>query len=211
MRSLNVRFFALLPLLLVVACSSTNPTTGSSSSSQSVLERNKNPSRDGHFVQSALTKTAAATMTATAGFTANFTGTMYASPLYLQNGPGGKGVFFAVTTGNDVYALDETTGAVVWMHNIGSSPADSGAGCGGIHPIGIESTPVIDAASRTAGRSTCRRCRLRVARRSCRNPRTSAARCRSSAGRSTSRTAATSATAGRTTAGSSASTPRTRR
>ena len=88
-------------------------------------------------------------MAATPGFTATFTGTMFASPLYLENGPGGKGLFFAVTTGNDVFALDETTGAIVWQHNIGSSPQDSGAGCGGIHPIGIESTPVIDAASRT--------------------------------------------------------------
>jgi outer membrane protein assembly factor BamB len=55
--------------------------------------------------------------------------------------PGGTGAFFAVTTGNDVFALDETTGAVKWMRNIGSSPQDSGAGCGGIHPIGIISTP----------------------------------------------------------------------
>ena len=44
-------------------------------------------------------------------FKADFTGAMWASPLYLENGPGGKGVFFAVTTGNDVFALDETTGA----------------------------------------------------------------------------------------------------
>jgi hypothetical protein len=117
--------------------------------SQSVLERNRNPSRDGHFPQPTLTKDVAATMAATPGFTATFTGTMFASPLYLENGPGGKGLFFAVTTGNDVYALDEATGAIVWQHNIGSSPQDSGAGCGGIHPIGIESTPVIDAASRT--------------------------------------------------------------
>src|SRR5207237_8753857 len=93
--------------------------------SQSVLERNRNPSRDGNFPQPALTKAAAATMAPTPGFTANFTGTMFASPLYLENGPGGKGVFFAVTTGNDVYALDETTGAIVWQKNIGSSPQDS--------------------------------------------------------------------------------------
>ncbi|HXJ18936.1 MAG TPA: hypothetical protein VMT03_01790 [Polyangia bacterium] len=129
------------------ACSS-GPAKGSSSS-QSVLERNKNPSRDGHFLQPTLTQTAAATMTTTPGFTADFTGTMFASPLYMENGPGGKGAFFVVTTGNDVYALDETTGAVVWTHNVGSSPQQSGAGCGNIHPIGIESTPVIDAASRT--------------------------------------------------------------
>ena len=160
-----LRLVALLSLLPIVACSS-SPATGTSGTAgnglggssgtagatgtdQSVTERNKNPSRDGHFIQPMLTQTAAATMTATPGFNATFTGTMYASPLYFQNGPGGNGVFIAATTGNDVFALDETTGAVVWMRNIGSSPQDSGAGCGGIHPIGIESTPVIDAASRT--------------------------------------------------------------
>jgi hypothetical protein len=122
---------------------------GAPSGSQSVLERNKNPSRDGHFIQPALTKAAAATMSRNPGFAASFAGNMWASPLYVENGPGGAGAFFAVTTGNDVFALDETTGAVKWMRNIGSSPQDSGAGCGGIHPIGIISTPVIDAASRT--------------------------------------------------------------
>ncbi|MGO8056045.1 hypothetical protein, partial [Rhizobium leguminosarum] len=55
----------------------------------------------------------------------------------------------AVTTGNDVFALHEATGARLWTRNIGSSPQQSGAGCGSIHPIGIESTPVIDGATRT--------------------------------------------------------------
>jgi len=102
-------------------------------------------------VQPALTKAAAATMTRDAAFSdgATFTGNMWASPLFLENGPGGKGVFFAVTTGNDVIALDETSGATVWKHNIGPSPMNSGAGCGSIHPIGILSTPVIDAKART--------------------------------------------------------------
>src|SRR5580765_4872878 len=139
---------ALMPVWSA-ACSSSGKGGGSTSSGQSVLERNKNPSRDGHFLQPTLTKTVAATMTSTPGFTGTFTGTMYASPLYMENGPGGKGVFIAATTGNDVYALDETTGAIVWMHNIGGTPQQSGAGCGSINPIGIESTPVIDAASRT--------------------------------------------------------------
>jgi hypothetical protein len=124
-------------------------TGGTVSVNQNVLERNKNPSRDAHFVQPGLTRAAAANMVATPGFTATFTGSMWASPLYMENGPGGTGAFFAVTTGNDVFALDETTGAQKWMHNIGSSPQNSGAGCGSIHPIGILSTPVIDATART--------------------------------------------------------------
>jgi hypothetical protein len=124
-------------------------TGGAASPGASVLERNNHPSRDGHFVEPRLTRAAAATMKPDGGFHADFTGQMYASPLYLENGPANKGVFFAVTTGNDVFALDETTGAVVWTKNIGPAAQDTGAGCGNVHPLGILGTPVIDAASRT--------------------------------------------------------------
>jgi hypothetical protein len=118
--------------------------------SQSVLERNKHPSRDGYFVQPALTVAAAQKMAKDTGFAPSFDGNMWASPLYIENGPAGKGAFFAVTTTNNVYALDETTGGIAWMHNIGSSPTANGpdAPCGSIHPLGIISTPVIDATAR---------------------------------------------------------------
>jgi hypothetical protein len=124
------------------------PTTPGTAA-DSVLERNNHPSRDGHFVQPALTRSAAARMARDAGFVATFRGNMWASPLYLEKGPAGRGVFFVATTGNDVFALDASTGAVVWTKNIGSAPTATGAGCGSIAPIGIISTPVIDATSRT--------------------------------------------------------------
>jgi hypothetical protein len=123
--------------------------TSGAPGSASVLERNKNPSRDGLFIQPGLTKAMVAKMALDADFNAMFTGNMWASPLYLENGPNGKGLFFAVTTGNAVYALDEATGATVWMKSIGSSPAQSGAGCGSIKPVGIISTPVIDGVAKT--------------------------------------------------------------
>ena len=135
--------------MLSAACSSSKGGAAGGASSQSVLERNNHASRDGVFVQPKLTHAAAGTLGREAGFTATFTGNMWASPLYLQDGPGGKGLFFAVTTGNDVFALDETTGATVWTHNIGSSPTQNGVSCGTIHPLGIISTPVIDAGKRT--------------------------------------------------------------
>jgi hypothetical protein len=117
----------------------------------SVLERNKHPSRDGNFRQVMLTKSAVAAAPAKvkdAAFAATFTGIMWASPVFLAGPtPGSAGMFFAVTTGNDVVALDETDGHVIWKTNIGSSPQQSGAGCGSIHPIGILSTPVIDPAA----------------------------------------------------------------
>jgi hypothetical protein len=122
---------------------------GQGSTANSVYERNNHPSRDGHFLQPTLTKAAAAKMAIDSGFMATFSGSTWASPLYLENGPGGKGIFITVTNGNNVFALDETTGAMVWMRNIGTAPGRSGAGCGDILPIGIISTPVIDPQTRT--------------------------------------------------------------
>ena len=117
--------------------------------SASVLERNKHASRDGHFLQPTLTKANVMKFASDTDFKANFDGNMWASPLYLEKGPSDKGVFFAATTGNDVLALDETTGSTVWKHHIGDSPTANGVDCGNIHPLGILSTPVIDADART--------------------------------------------------------------
>jgi hypothetical protein len=114
-----------------------------------VLTRNGSETRSGSFVQPQLPFNAIYKMGPDTSFNASFTGNMYASPLYVENGPGGKGAFFAATTSNTVYALDETTGAVLWMHSIGPAPAMSGAGCGNVMPVGIISTPVIDPVTRT--------------------------------------------------------------
>lgn len=121
---------------------------GGSPAGDDVLERNLHPSRDGVFTQPKLTKAAVATLTADTAFAAKFTGDMWASPLYMSNGPNNKGAFFAVSTNNNVYAIDETTGAILWTKSIGSAPQQSGAGCGQVNPVGITSTPVIDAAKR---------------------------------------------------------------
>jgi len=121
---------------------------GTAGGADDVLQRNKNASRDAHFIQPKLTKAAVPMLTTDSTFMASFTGNMWASPLYIANGPGGKGVFIAVATNNNVYAIDETTGAVLWTKSIGTAPTQSGAGCGNISPIGIISTPVIDAAKR---------------------------------------------------------------
>jgi hypothetical protein len=124
-------------------------TGGASAADDSVLERNHHPSRDGQYVQPAFTKSAVAGLTMETTFAATFTGSTWASPLYLQSGPNGHGAFFTVTNGNDVFALDETTGAIVWTKNIGTAASRSGQSCGDIQPIGIISTPVIDEAART--------------------------------------------------------------
>jgi hypothetical protein len=124
-------------------------TGGTAAADNSVLERNHHPSRDGNYLQPSLTKTAVATLARDTGFTANFTGDTWASPLYLENGPSGKGAFFTVTNDDNVFALDETTGAQVWMKNLGTAASQTGQSCGDISPLGIISTPVIDEQART--------------------------------------------------------------
>ena len=128
-----------------------NTGTGGSSApppdtSQSVLERNKRATRDGLFVQPALTRAAAAKLAPDDAFRATFPGATWTPPLFFEDGPKKTGIFIAVTTSNNVYALDETSGAVVWMRNVGMP---SMGGLGTISPLGILGTPVIDAATRT--------------------------------------------------------------
>ncbi|HYQ01954.1 MAG TPA: hypothetical protein VER96_24945 [Polyangiaceae bacterium] len=122
----------------------------SSVTGASVLERNGGPTREGHWVQPTLTKAAAAKMTLDADFSATFQGNMYASPLYIEHGPGGKGAFIAVSTDNVVAALDEATGATLWTKTLGSAPGSKGQACGAsLDPVGILGTPVIDEKSGT--------------------------------------------------------------
>src|SRR5713226_6767743 len=71
---------------------------------------------------------------------AQLDGQIYAEPLVV-----GTTVYVA-TEGNSVYALNDSTGAVIWRANIGA-PVTSGFGCGNINPVGITSTPVIDTAT----------------------------------------------------------------
>ena len=54
----------------------------------------------------------------------------------------------AVTESNNIYALNATTGTVIWQRNIGT-PAPTGACPGNISPNGITGTPVVDLASRS--------------------------------------------------------------
>ena len=84
-------------------------------------------------------------MTTDAGFVTSYTGTLTGIPLYLENGPGGKGAFFVATQGNTVYAFDESTGRELWNKNTGTPTA---GGCDNM-PKGIMGTPAIDPVSRT--------------------------------------------------------------
>jgi hypothetical protein len=133
--------------------SGTTGAAGTGIPDESVLERGKRASRDGHYVQPKLTTAAAATVMPDATFNTNaaYTGTMYASPLYLEKGPGGKGIFIAATSGNDVKAYDDA-GMPVWTRNFGAPFG------GTFTPKGVMGTPVIDPTEGPDGFATIYAC-----------------------------------------------------
>jgi outer membrane protein assembly factor BamB len=70
-------------------------------------------------------------------------GAVYAQPLVVH------GRVIAATEGDSVYALDPTSGAVVWRQNVGTPVRRSTLPCGNIDPLGITGTPAYDPATRS--------------------------------------------------------------
>jgi len=113
-----------------------------------VTQTQNNLSRDGLYIDSAFTTSAAASLTRDLSFNGTISGNVYAQPLYIENGPGGAAMIIVVTESNNVYALNASTGTVIWQRNVGT-PVSSGLPCGNISPLGITGTPVVDLASRS--------------------------------------------------------------
>ena len=112
-----------------------------------VTQEHNNLSRDGVYIDAAFTPAAAAGLTRDLNFDGTISGNVYAQPLYIEGGPSGP-MIIAVTESNNVYALNATTGTVIWQRNLGP-PVTSGLPCGNINPLGITGTPVVDLASRS--------------------------------------------------------------
>jgi outer membrane protein assembly factor BamB len=74
----------------------------------------------------------------TPGWSTALDGAVYAEPLVVN------GTVFAATEGDSVYALDATSGAVLWRRHVGTPVPLSSLPCGNIDPLGITSTPVYD-------------------------------------------------------------------
>src|SRR5437868_5017861 len=114
-----------------------------------VTQEHNNPSRDGVYIDASFTLSAAANLTRDLGFDGMISGNVYAQPLYIEGGPNGP-MIIAVTESNNVYALNATTGAVIWPRTDIGTPAPSGSPCpGNIIPVGITGTPVVDLGSRS--------------------------------------------------------------
>jgi len=111
-----------------------------------VTQFHNHSSRDGLYIDSAFTQSAAANLTRDLNFDGTIVGNIYAQPLYLDNGPGGRATIIAVTESNNVYALDAVDGSIIWERNVG--PPVPGLACSLFDPLGITGTPVIDLPSR---------------------------------------------------------------
>src|SRR5438132_5749131 len=111
-----------------------------------VTQEHNNPSRDGVYIDAGFTLSAAGNLTRDLNFNGTISGNVYAQPLYIEGGPNGP-MIIAVTESNNVYALNATTGTMIWQVNVGP-PVTSGLPCGNINPAGITGTPVVDLASR---------------------------------------------------------------
>jgi hypothetical protein len=114
-----------------------------------VTEHHNHDSRDGLYIDPAFTSAAAANLKRDTNFNGTITGNVYAQPLYIEDGPGGRAMIIAVTESDNVYALDAANGSVIWHGNVGTPVPLSKLPCGDIDPLGITGTPVVDLPSRT--------------------------------------------------------------
>ena len=78
-----------------------------------VTQEHNNASRDGVYIDPAFTVSAAANLTRDMNFNGTISGNVYAQPLYIEGGANGP-MIIAVTASNNIYALNATTGAVIW-------------------------------------------------------------------------------------------------
>jgi hypothetical protein len=117
----------------------------------SVLQGHLHATRDGAYVDSKITRAAAAGLKVDSGFKPTYDGQTYAQPLYVQGLHPGQDAVFIATASNEVGAFDAKTGATLWLKALGPVVPPMSQPC---HqpvnqPYGILSTPVIDPETRT--------------------------------------------------------------
>ena len=113
-----------------------------------VTQKNNNLSRDGLYIDSAFTPGNAANLVRDLNFDGTIVGNVHAQPLYIEGGPNGPMVIVA-TASNNIWALNATTGLVIWSRTDIGPPVTSGLPCGNFSPVGTIGTPVVDLASRS--------------------------------------------------------------
>jgi cell division septation protein DedD len=114
-----------------------------------VTQFHNHSSRDGLYIDPAFTQSAAAKLRRDLNFDGTIDGDVYAQPLYIDDGPGGRATIIAVTESNNVYALDAVDGSIIWQRNVGPPVPFADLPCPlKFDVMGITGTPVVDLASR---------------------------------------------------------------
>jgi outer membrane protein assembly factor BamB len=80
-------------------------------------------------VDAAFTLSAVANLARDLNFDGASSGNVYAQPLYIEGGPNGP-MIIAVTESNNVYALNATSGTLMWQRTNIGPPVTSGLPCG---------------------------------------------------------------------------------
>jgi hypothetical protein len=140
---------ALFPIVLGVCIFAALCANSPAQGVVNVAQHHNHSTRDGLYVDPAFTQAAAANLKRDLAFNGAVSGDVYAQPLYIEGGPGGRAMIIAVTESNNVYALDAASGSVIWQRHVGQPMSLSKMPCGNIDPLGITGTPVVDLPSRT--------------------------------------------------------------
>src|SRR5215470_12470106 len=113
-----------------------------------VTQYHNHASRDGLYIDSAFTQSAAANLARDLNFDGTIVGNVYAQPLYIEGGPNGPMVIVA-TESNNVYGLNAANGSIIWQRNVGAPVPAPDLNCTGVGSMGIIGTPIVDLASRS--------------------------------------------------------------
>jgi len=151
-----------VPLLcFVLACHSTpqpapqgNPDRLPAGVRASVLQHHQNATRDGVYVDAALTRAAARRLRQDLFFSASYQGPVDAQPLYWDGGEGGQDLLLVFTERNEVIAVDPISGRTIWSRVVDPPVPRSALPCGIIDPVGITGTPIVDSAIRLVAMTT---------------------------------------------------------
>src|SRR5213595_2847459 len=107
-----------------------------------VTQFHNHDSRDGLYIDSAFTQSAAANLTRDLNFDGTIAGHVYAQPLYIEGGPSGKAMIIAATESDNVYGLDAVDGSIIWQRNVGEPVSADDLICTKLDPMGITGTPI---------------------------------------------------------------------
>jgi hypothetical protein len=153
-------------LLIAIASFVVNPYPGSLAVAQSraespariqlqdqaqdnVLAYHGGAGRSGNFTVPGLTWQRAISLHLDQAFQARIAGNVYAQPLFWRTPGSTSGRLLVATEDNNVYALDATTGHLIWARSLGKPVPRSTLRCGNIDPLGVTGTPVIDEATQS--------------------------------------------------------------